>query len=216
MVHISFYSHQISTTLCLRKCLFLSCHRWNDNISPQVDESVGMFAMYWHFPWKVNIHRCGVPTKLARTHMLSDTPEWEHPKPSNSNPSSSNYRQSFWSIKCVPSKVLWQQAIRAISTLVATQELQLLDKVGGVPCFWVIGMFCPWPGHVHLEAPHTTWCQAVVEEAIRKAMNRHPTDADIAEYGLQALDRLGHAADEMAQEVGSESGLRSSLPLLAW
>ena len=54
-----------------------------------------------------------------------------------------------------------------------------------------------------------------MEEAIKKAMNRHPTDADIAEYGLQALDRLGHAADEMAQEVGSESGLRSSLPLLA-
>lgn len=68
---------------------------------------------------------------------------------------------------------------------------------------------------MHLEGTHTTWCQAVVEEAIRKAMNRHPTDADIAEYGLQALDRLGHGADEMAQEVGSESGLRSLLPLLA-
>ena len=99
MVHISFYSHQISTTLCLRNCLFLSCQRWNDNISPQVNESVGRFAMYWHFPWKVNIHRCGVPTKLARTRMLSDTPEWEHPKPYNSNPSSSNCRQSFWSVK---------------------------------------------------------------------------------------------------------------------
>lgn len=139
--------------------------------------------------------------------MVFGTPEWEHPKPSNSNPSQILQvptRQSFWSVKCGPSKVLWQQAIRAISSLVATQELRLLDKVGGVPCF-----------SVHLEAPLATWCQAVVEEAIKKAMNRHPTDADIAEYGLQALDRLGHAADEMAQEVGSESGLRSSLPLLA-
>ena len=69
---------------------------------------------------------------------------------------------------------------------------------------------------MHLEAaPLTTWCQAAVEEAIRKAMNRHPTDADIARYGLQALDRLAHGADERAQEVGSASGLRSSLSLLA-
>jgi len=119
MVHISFYSHQISTTLCLRNCLFLSCQRWNDNISPQVNESVGRFAMYWHFPWKVNIHRCGVPTKLARTRMLSDTPEWEHPKPYNSNPSSSNFQvgkvcpsnvvpiRSFCSTPCEPFLTCW-------------------------------------------------------------------------------------------------------------
>ena len=61
--------------------------------------------------------------------------------------------------------------------------------------------------------------------AIRKAMNRHRTDADIAQYGLQALDRLARGADEGAQEVGSEFvaavGLigpdrSSGLPNRAW
>ena len=57
---------------------------------------------------------------------------------------------------------------------------------------------------MHLEAPHASLCQAAVAEAIRKAMKRHRTDADIAQYGLQALDRLSHGADEGAQEVGLE------------
>ena len=43
-----------------------------------------------------------------------------------------------------------------------------------------------------------------MEEAIRKAMMRHPTDADIAEYGSRTLSRLTQeGAEERAQEVGS-------------
>ena len=86
-------------------------------------------------PWKVKIHddSHGVWHAGMRTSQAIQLK-------SISNPSSST-RQMFLSIKCGPSKVLQQQAMRAISSLVATQELQLLDEVGGVPCFWVIGMF---------------------------------------------------------------------------
>ena len=77
---------------------------------------------------------------------------------------------------------------------------------GSLECF-DLGM-CIWKRYTRV------LCQAAVAEAIRKAMNRHPTDADIAQHGPQALARLAHGADEGAQEVGSESGLRSSLPLL--
>ena len=50
---------------------------------------------------------------------------------------------------------------------------------------------------------HATWCQAGVEEAIRKAMMRHPTDADIAQYGSRTLSRLTQEGEECAQEVCS-------------
>ena len=45
-----------------------------------------------------------------------------------------------------------------------------------------------------------------MEEAVRKAMMRHPTDADIAQYGNRTLARLTQdGAEEHAQEVGSGS-----------
>ena len=42
-----------------------------------------------------------------------------------------------------------------------------------------------------------------MEEAIRKAMMRHPTDADIAQYGSRTLALLTQEGEERAQEVGS-------------
>ena len=51
---------------------------------------------------------------------------------------------------------------------------------------------------------HATSFQAGVEEAIRKAMMQHPTDADIAQYARRTLAWLTQdGAEERAHEVGS-------------
>ena len=44
-----------------------------------------------------------------------------------------------------------------------------------------------------------------MEETIRKAMMRHPTDADIAQYGNRTLARLKQEVEKHAQEVASGS-----------